>query len=423
MASRKLREFVEQFRSQFEQIPNEDPRATIGCRDLVAALVLCFCRDRGKSRTLECIRKHVKTALERDISRGAFWERLATKRLRRILTALAGALIEGIAGRLSISSELLKVLGVQAIFLLDSTSSSLPKDARKRFPAPRNNVAPAAVKLHLCFDVLRGAVRWFQVTPATTHDRKGFPPIASLAGKLIIFDLGYWDYLLLAEIQRIGGFFLSRLKANAVVRVLQVVSGLPAKDFEGQTLLDRRLPKKKIGIVELIGEFSLNREPALTARVIGFWNPLARRYHWYVTNLIAPAKLIYPLYRLRWQLELVFKAFKSSLRLSDIPSANENIIHTLVYAALIASMITYPLAHVLALDAKHERRMVPSFQRIACIISHVAAELLAFLTTFTTASLEILSKKLNLLSGDLYDPNYRKRKTTLLRILDLAASC
>lgn len=414
----RIKEILKQFKGRFEEIPNDDPRSTVGARDLISVLVFCFTRDRGNFRTLECIRKYAESVLGTNLSRGGFWERLATKRLRKYLETLASSMVQKIAGRLAVSADILKVLNVKAILLLDSSSSSLPKDAKDDFPAPRNNVAPAAIKLHLCFDLFLGAVNWFQLTPATTHDRKGFPPLTSLVGKLIIFDLGYWDYLLLAQIKHIGGFFLSRIKTNASIKIVTVISGLP-KGFEGWHLFDRRLPKRKSKIVEVIGSFSANGKSLFTARVIGFWNPLAHQYHWYVTNLDTPAELIYPLYRLRWQLELIFKAFKSSLRLADLPSANSNIIYTLVYSALIASMIAHPLAYVLALECKIEKKFAPSFQRAVSVLVQVAHEFTNFLLG-RSGSLGILIDKLKLLKMELFDPNRKKRKTTLMNVFELA---
>jgi IS4 transposase len=62
-------------------------------------------------------------------------------------------------------------------------------------------------------------------------------------------------------------------------------------------------------------------------------------YHWYLTNLQVPAQLIYPLYRNRWQIELLFKSLKSSFHLNEIPSNNPVLIENLVLANLIASVI------------------------------------------------------------------------------------
>ena len=418
-----LKTFLDQLKNRFADISNVDTRATVGTRDLIVTLVFCFSRDRGNFRTLDCIRKFVQSTLNVSISRGGFWERLATKKLQKILEGLVATMVNKFACKLSITSQLLKILNISAILLLDSSSSSLPKSAKENFPAPRNNVAPAAIKLHLCFDLFAGAVSWFKLTPATTHDRKGFPPIKSLIGKLIIFDLGYWDYQLMADIIKIGGFFLSRVKTKANIKIIEVISGLPKTKFEGWGLFDRRLPDKKSKIVEVIGQFSLNYKPLFNTRIIGFWNPISQQYHWYATNLLVPAELIYPLYRLRWQIELVFKSFKSCLRLADLPTANPKIIYVLIYTALIATMIAQPIANILALEFKKEKQMTPSFQRAGMLIVLCAPDFIRFLISNSAAAAIALIAKLNLQKNEIFDPNWKKRETSLAQAIRMAKNC
>jgi len=415
----QLEKFLEDTRERFQSIPSIDARAKVGTGSLISLLVFFFSRDRGNVRTLDSIRLFVQKTLKISLSRGGFWERLATNKLREILETFTCSMVQSLSFKLLISKDLLKLLGVSTILLIDSSSSTLPKSAKNNFPAPRNNVAPAAVKLHLCFDIFKGAIDWFQITEATSHDRVNFPPLSSLVGKLIIFDLGYWDYGLLNEIKTIGGFFLSRVKTTANIEIIKVISGIPKK-FEGWELFDRRFPNKKSKIVEIIGQFSQNYKPLFEARVIGFWNPDANKYHWYVTNLMVPAEIIYPLYRFRWQIELIFKSLKGSLRLADVPTANPNIICSLVLVALIATMIAYPIANILVTDFKSNKTMTLSVQRAAKIIANCSQEFIRFFLSKSNASLHQLKEVLVLQKKELFDPNWRKRKTTLAELIELA---
>lgn len=98
--------------------------------------------------------------------------------------------------QLKVGTDIIKLLGVNAIVLLDSSSFSLPDGANEYFPAPRNNVAPSAVKVHMLYNLFGGNTTWFDITPATTHDRKGFPPLNILKGLLsfLILDTGIFNY-------------------------------------------------------------------------------------------------------------------------------------------------------------------------------------------------------------------------------------
>lgn len=412
----QLKNILNDLQARFAAVPNNDPRAKMGTGSLITILVFFFRRDRH-GRTLESLRKLAQEQFQTIFSRGGFWERLAARKLRNTLETLACSMVQAISHRLSISVGLLKLLGVSSILLLDSSSSTLPKAAKALFPAPRNNVAPASVKLHLCFDIIKGAVHWFNITEATSHDRNSFPELKSLKGKLIIFDLGYWDYSLLAQIIAVGGFFLSRVKSSACIEVIKVIDGLP-KRFEGWgNLFDRKFPEHHSKIIEIIGSFSQNYKPIFEARVIGFWNPIGKQYHWYVTNLSAPAKLIYPLYRLRWQIELIFKSLKATFRMADFSTANTNIIHALLFAGLIATIIAHPIAFILAEEHHANMEATPSFQRAAMAIASCARLFIDFLLSKKTSDLKLLIRGLRCQASELFDPNYRKRKSSLMQTI------
>jgi IS4 transposase len=106
-----------------------------------------------------------------------------------------------------------------------------------------------------------------------------------------------------------------------VIRLKKVIQGLD-KGAIGQSLLALDLSRKKGNLIEVIVE-KIHQENTLRYRVIGFWNPVEKDYHWYITNLTAAAYLIYPLYRSRWQIELIFKACKNSLNADEITSTNK----------------------------------------------------------------------------------------------------
>lgn len=321
---------------------------------------------------------------------------------------------------MSVSKELLELLGVSALLLVDSSSTSLTAGAHEDFPAPRSNVIPAAIKLHLCMDLLSGATKWFTLSKGTSHDSNHFPPLKLLKGALIIFDLGYWDFERLRSIAAAGAFFLSRIKENTRIEIKKIVSGLPKGKFEGSGLFDMRLPKKKgKKIIEIIGIFGAETASPFEARVIGFWNKSEKHYHWYVTNLLVPAAVIYPLYRLRWQIELVFKACKSSFGMDTIKSSCKNIIINLQIFSLVAHMITHPMMKSLIGNTmKKKEQCAATIQRGAIILLQMSKELRDFLLGNDGTHFEALRRKMELFADELIDPNYKKRPTGLQRLRD-----
>jgi hypothetical protein len=94
-------------------------------------------------------------------------------------------------------------------------------------------------------------------------------------------------------------------------------------------------------VIDIDVEFGRG-EKAVVLRVVGLWNPERKDCHWYVTSL-APENFspeeIGQIYRLRWQIELLFKTWKSLCRLDQVPSEKEEVVLCLVYASLCAALL------------------------------------------------------------------------------------
>lgn len=82
-------------------------------------------------------------------------------------------------------------------------------------------------------------------------------------------------------------------------------------------------------------------------------------------------------------------------------------------------MIAHPLAYILALECKSEKILAPSFQRSASILVQVAHEFTSFLLS-RSGALDYLIDKLKLFKLELFDPNRKKRKSTLMNLFELA---
>ena len=395
----------------FERVvPMRDGRTDISPLMFIVVLVFSYLGD-SKTFSLESIRRMMQSHLNKKISRSAFWERLSRNRLKQHLRAVVAELMTSLSAKTLRCEKLLEQLKVTAILILDSSSITLVEDAKARFPGTGSK---AGIKWHACFNALTGVLEWFQLTPSRTHDRRCFPDLALLKGKLILFDLGYFEYDLMLLIDNIGGFFLSRLKSNAVIFVVEVVQGL-SKRALGKSLLSLGFHRKKSEIIEVIVE-KVCKAGTLRGRAIGFWNPVEERYHWYITNLTVPACIIYPLYRFRWQIELIFKGCKNSLNVNQITSADKNIIESLLLASIASHLCTHTILTSSLTHLDEEQQQAISFQRVAKIAVVLSREFVMFLLNRAKEHLDHLLEKIKLFANELFDPNYKKRETSLRRI-------
>ena len=176
-----------------------------------------------------------------------------------------------------------------------------------------------------------------------------------------------------------------------------------------------KFKRKRADLIEVNAE-KLYKGKTLRFRVIGFWNPVEKCYHWYVTNLTVAAFIIYPLYRLRWQIELIFKACKNSLNANQLTSNDDNIIESLLLSSLAAHLASYKILEVGSEALDQDQKLATSFQRIAYVTVQLADDFVKFLLDSSKKYFHELMEKIKLFANDLFDPNYRHRETSLARV-------
>lgn len=195
------------------------------------------------------------------------------------------------------------------------------------------------------------------------------------------------------------------------------ITAIPAnsrwKQPLGKYLFTLTWKKRNGKILDFIGTIRLGEIVYTDMRILGFWNTATKTYHWYVTNLPVPAKPIYAIYRLRWQIELIFKGGKSSLSLADAPSSSPQIIINLMLAAIAANLIAQPLARVTLENATDEIKASISVQRAGFVYVHLAGELARYLLSGMRKALNFVKKKLLCFITEFVDPNRNSRPTSM----------
>jgi len=339
------------------------------------------------------------------------------------VTIVFGKLVTQLAEKdSSVYAKIADQLSVRGIFVLDSTSETLPEGAKKFFPGPRKNVAPASIKIHGLYSLTDNILHWMKFSPAKIHDRNFFPDLNLLIGYLIIFDLAYWDFTLFNELNRNGISFLSRVKKNSKITIVKIIRGLP-KSCTGWGLFSEKASKYRENLIEVFCRFNLRGRGSIIFRVIGFWNSHEHKYFWYVTNLTCTAKVVYPLYRLRWAIELFWKENKSLLLLDQIKSSKPNTIRNLILVTMIASIVFGTLALSLLETEPDEVQVAGSIQRVALVFDYIDFELFSFLYSGSKRDLKKLLEQIELFKSDLYDPNFRNRKSSLADVSKILKIC
>ena len=112
----------------------------------------------------------------------------------------------------------------------------------------------------------------------------------------------------------------------------------------------------------------------LCLRLILSWNPRTKSFCYFLTNLPPkryPLEVICRAYKWRWQVELLFKEWKSYANLHAFDTANPALVEGLIWAAIAAAALKRFLAHMTQLLLE-----VPmSTRKVAMCAMHVLGEL------------------------------------------------
>ena len=239
------------------------------------------------------------------------------------------------------------------VFAEDASIFKLPDQMAERWRGPRTNSSPAAAKVHVRVRATTGEVVKVKLTGGRFADCKAFGAGHELRNTLLLFDQGYSSQSLWRRVQNVGGYFITRLPAD---RDPVIVGHLRRHRGRARKVKGMRLRRGLKGLKRTV----LDVECAFRCKVRGYRNQRARHveehfrvvavynaekedWHIYVTNVpitVLTGEVVARTYRLRWEAEQFFKLAKSGSGLHEMPSANEHIVKTLVYAALCRATVS-----------------------------------------------------------------------------------
>ena len=184
-----------------------------------------------------------------------------------------------------------------------------------------------AVKLHLLLDHEGYLPTYAVITEGKRHEATVAKTLTFAPGSILVFDRGYVDYAWFASLTLSGVFFVTRLKDNAVYRV---VGSRPVPEHRGIV---------KDELIELTGTGAAAKCP-YTLRRVEVEDPDTGDTLVFLTNhLTFGASTIAQIYKDRWQIELLFKALKQNLKIKTFVGTSANALHTQIWTALIALLI------------------------------------------------------------------------------------
>lgn len=229
-----------------------------------------------------------------------------------------------------LSDSRIKDVIKKQIEIFDSTTISLFKDILKCVGRhPENGRKKGGIKVHTVINVDETVPKMIWFTEATKHDHILLDKLKLDSNTIYVFDKGYNDYKAFKKFSEHGTGFVTRIKDNAVYEV--ITTNEIEEHIHSGVLEDE--------IIEITVKEQGN-ESKLKLRKIRFYDRVLKREFEFLTNLFEMrADLVAAIYKLRWQIELLFKQLKQNFPLKYFLGENENAIKIQIYCALIANLL------------------------------------------------------------------------------------
>ena len=252
--------------------------------------------------------------------------------------------------------------GFNRILIKDSTAFQVDESLSEYYPGSGGSGSTASVRIQFEYDILSGKINDLSVNAFTVQDAKDSIATIELTekGDLIIRDLAYMTFEVLKFIAKNDRFFLCRANTNAYLYEIKGAKYVKI-DF---TKITKHMRKHKIKTVEKEAYYGSIK---LKVRLILHLLPedeIAKRIrnarknnidkggdgnlssehkakislNLFITNVdekLIPLTSVWHLYRLRWQIELVFKIWKSVCDIEKVKKVKQHRLECYIYAKLL----------------------------------------------------------------------------------------
>ncbi len=269
-----------------------------------------------ESLRLNCIPKKSTLADANKNRNVDFFEEVYNKLLKKYSYVLSDSRVKDALGK--------------DVRIVDSTTISLFKDILKCVGRKSaNGKNKGGIKAHSVINADEKVPNLVWFSSAATHDHQFLEKLKCDENTVYVFDKGYNDYKAFEYFTEQKTGFVTRLKDNAKYDVTEIRAIL--KDIHSGVLSDEIIE------IEVKKGKSVSK---LKLRKIRFYDRENKRAFEFISNLFDfRADTIAALYKIRWQIELLFKQIKQNFPLKYFLGDNENAIKIQIYCVLIVNLL------------------------------------------------------------------------------------
>ena len=270
------------------------------------------------------------------------------------------------------------------IYIIDSTNFSLHPKLKSLYKGSSGSGSPSTMRIQLVYDYLTSKVIVqfgdTKLCDAPTLQRLVEDGGLSLDDKcLVLSDLGYFKMDTFGRISHQKGFFLSKLMFGMKFQ-LEDNTSMDIQDYFRKGLdsfellithknipyrvVAQKLPDHVINQrLRKANRSAVSKKGSRNATVSEAYRLFAS-YAVFITNLPVEFSMasLYTLYRLRWQIELIFKTWKSVLSIQKIITTKPHRLMCEIYGKLIIAAIANTL--IAAIESHHHDVTISFFRMV-----------------------------------------------------------
>ncbi|MBA3237468.1 MAG: IS4 family transposase, partial [Parachlamydiaceae bacterium] len=302
-----------------------------------------------------------------DLSSQALCERINDASSSRLMKGVFALLLCKIHEHITISCPKLTLglEGFRRVLLQDSTVVTLNTKLEEIYKGTRrgNSCIKAQVKIDLIHDLSKGVLIDAKIFRGNEPDQGLAKRVLDYikTGDLIIRDLGYFSMAVFAALIKINAYFLSRL----LPRVNFYLNKNDAKALDlGEYLRDKKFKNRNIINLEgYIGEEKIwvrliiyrQTEEVTNQRLRAAHKGIRKKgqtmskskrlllnFSVFITNApesMLSMEMVGTAYRLRWEIELIFKRWKSQLNIDYLKGIHKERVDCLIWSRLCTAII------------------------------------------------------------------------------------
>ncbi|GAB3200745.1 IS4 family transposase [Pontibacter aydingkolensis] len=291
-----------------------------------------------------------------------------------------------------------KASAFSRVRLGDSTVITLPEQLAAHYRGSGGSASASAAKLFHEYDCQCGALLSLQLAEGVKADQSFNSATGIEAGELVIRDLGFYQMDFLCKVHQAKAFFISRLRSGTClfqqgqqVCFQQLIKGFPPQLqlWEVQASIGGKASEREtLGQVRLVIERvpqqvyeqrvrRLHQTARRKGRQVSQEQLLWHAYQIYITNAAVenlPAAQLRHYYGLRWQIELVFKTWKSVWKIAQLKPMQVHRLECMLPGTLLLVLLAMPLLYLLKIYLwQKQQREVSEWKAMVWLTEHVEA--------------------------------------------------